>query len=197
MHPGGIFLDRDGTVNQEVDFLTSPEELALIPRSAEAIREAHQLGYRIFIVTNQSGIARGLLTEDQLTRINQVLTQELERKGAAVDAIYYCPHHPDAKDPLYAADCACRKPRTGMIERAEREFPIDRRRSFVIGDRLADIQLGNNAGIPAILVLTGYGKDELEICRTANARMEYVASDLFDAIQYVKRLRHKEQLSIS
>lgn len=197
MNPGGIFLDRDGTVNQEVNFLTSPEGLELIPRSASAIHEANQLGFRVFIVTNQSGIARGLLTEDQLAHIHRVLIEKLREEDARIDAVYYCPHHPEGEESLFAVDCSCRKPNTGMVERAQREFPLDLKRSFVIGDRLIDIQLGNNAGIPAILVLTGYGKEELDRCRQAGARIEHVAADLYDAMQYIKRVTLTEQLPIS
>jgi len=188
MNPGGIFLDRDGTVNQEVNFLTSPEQLELIPRSAEAIREANHLGFKVFIVTNQSGIARGLLTEPRLLEIHDALLQSLREHGASVDGIYYCPHLQSAGGGSpYAVDCSCRKPKTGMIEQAQREFPVDLKRSFVIGDRLADIQLGNNAGIPSILVLTGYGKTELEICRNKHATIEHVANDLYDAMLYIKK----------
>jgi D-glycero-D-manno-heptose 1,7-bisphosphate phosphatase len=197
MNPGGIFLDRDGTINQEVNFLTSPEELELIPRSASAIQEANQLGFKVFIVTNQSGIARGLLTENQLGHIHQTLIEKLLEHNARIDAIYYCPHHPEGEESPFAVDCSCRKPNTGMIEQATREFPLDLKRSFVIGDRLIDIQLGNNAGIPAILVLTGYGKNELDRCRQAGARIEHVAADLFDAMQYIKRVTLTEQLPIS
>jgi D-glycero-D-manno-heptose 1,7-bisphosphate phosphatase len=196
MNPGGIFLDRDGTVNQEVNFLTSADDLELIPRSGEAIREANELGFKIFIVTNQSGVARGLLTEAALQEIHDALARELRKHGARVDAVYYCPHQPgEGETPAEA--CDCRKPNTGMIERALREFPVDLKRSFVIGDRLLDMQLGNNAGIPSILVLTGYGKEELELCRSANARIEHVASDLYDAIQYIKRVTRTVQLPIS
>jgi histidinol-phosphate phosphatase family protein len=196
MDPGGIFLDRDGTINQEVNFLSTPEELELIPGSAEAIQRANQLGFKVFIVTNQSGIARGLLTTDQLEKIHTTLLRMLNAKNAHVDGVYYCPHHPESGDSPLTTTCDCRKPNTGLIERACKEFSIDRRRSFVIGDRMADVQLGNNAGMSSIIVLTGYGKEELELSRQANAHIDYVAGDLSDAMQYVERVMRKEHLPI-
>ncbi len=197
MNPGGIFLDRDGTINQEVNFLSSPKELVLIPGSAEAIHEANQLGFKVFVVTNQSGIARGLLIKNELEDIHIELSRQLREYHAQIDAIYYCPHHPVEGDSPLTTQCNCRKPNIGMIEQAVKEFSIDRKRSFVIGDRMVDMQLGNNAGIPSILVLTGYGKEELTLCRTANIQIHYIASDLYNAVQHIKLVISKEQLPIS
>lgn len=197
MDPGGIFLDRDGTINQEVNFLSSPEDLELIPGSADAIQKANQLGFKVFIVTNQSGIARGLLSVEQLEKIHTILLEKLGAHHAHIDGIYYCPHHPEAGNSVLTRSCDCRKPNTGLIERACKEFSIDRRRSFVIGDRMADVQLANNARMSSILVLTGYGKEELELCRQGNVHIDYVAADLRDAIQHIDRVVHKEHLPIS
>jgi D-glycero-D-manno-heptose 1,7-bisphosphate phosphatase len=190
-----IFLDRDGTINEEVDFLSSPQNLHLLPRAAEAIREFNTLGFKIFIVTNQSGIARGLLTEKQLHEIHLTLIEKLSEHGVRIDAIYYCPHHPDFGEPQYHRECDCRKPRTGMITKAIQGFSADLSHSFVIGDRLIDIQMGNAVGIPSILVMTGYGKQELLLCQEHHADIVYIAADLFDAAQFVKRSVHQQQLS--
>jgi len=195
MKDAGIFLDRDGTINEEVDFLSSPQNLHLLPRSAEAIHELNAMGFKVFIVTNQSGIARGFLTEEHLENIHHTLLDRLAESGAHIDAIYYCPHHPDAGEARYRKACDCRKPQTGMITKAVSEFSIDLSHSFVIGDRLIDIQMGNTAGIPAILVMTGYGKQELLLCREQHANLAYVATDLFDAVQFVKRSVHQQQPS--
>jgi D-glycero-D-manno-heptose 1,7-bisphosphate phosphatase len=182
-----VFLDRDGTVNEEVDFLTSPRDLHLIPRSADAIRRANDLGLRVIIVTNQSGIARGLLTEDELLEVHRALTGTLAGAGARVDAIYYCPHHPSEGAGEYRKECDCRKPNTGMIDRAVREFRIDPARSYVIGDRTVDVGMAKNAGARAILVLTGYGAAERSLCERDGIPLDYVADDLYDAMDFVAR----------
>jgi len=181
----GIFLDRDGTINEEVDFLSSPDDLRLIPGSAEAIRQANALGFKVIVVTNQSGIARGLLTEEQLSHIHQRLIDELQHHDARIDAIYHCPHHPDTGDLPYRHDCICRKPKTGMIDQAASDHGIDVRHSFVIGDRMIDVQTGINAGATSILVLTGYGRQELDLCRSSNTRIDHVADNLLGAMEYI------------
>ncbi len=180
-----VFLDRDGTVNEEVDFLNSPRDLHLIPRSAEAIRRANDLGLRVFIVTNQSGVARGLLSEAELLEVHRVLIERLMEQNARVDGIYYCPHHPSEGIDGFRRDCDCRKPNTGMIDRAVREFQIDPAKSYVIGDRTVDVGMAKNAGAHAILVLTGYGRAERELCEKDGIPLDYVASDLYDAMEYV------------
>lgn len=183
----GIFLDRDGTVNEEVDYLSSPLDLHLIPGAAEAIREANESAFKVFIITNQSGIARGILTEDRLSEIHAALVSKLAEHHANIDAIYYCPHHPDFGEAPYRASCDCRKPATGMIDRAAQRFGIDLGKSFVIGDRMIDVQTGNNSGATSILVLTGCGRQELELCRVHGVPVGHVAEDLLDAVHYVKQ----------
>jgi len=187
----GIFLDRDGTINQEVDYLRSPDDLHLLEGAAAGIRELNQCGCRVFVITNQSGIARGLLTEQQLDAIHQKLRTELKAENAYLDAIYYCPHHPEGNPP-YRMECDCRKPNTGMIDRAIKEFQIDTGQSFVVGDRLLDIQTGKNVGAQTILVLTGYGKQELQYCRDHNVQIDFVAENLYDAVTHIKKLIHCE-----
>ncbi len=187
MNNVGIFLDRDGTINHEVDFLHSSTDLNLLPNSGKAIHEANQYGWNVFVITNQSGIARGILTEDELRIIHNTLRQELQKHDAKLDAIYYCPHHPDIGEPPFRKECDCRKPKFGMLEKAAAEYNINLKDSFVIGDKLIDVQTGNNCGATSILVLTGYGKTELELCRKQNILPHYIANDLYDAIQIIKR----------
>jgi len=189
----GVFLDRDGTVNEEVDFLSSPDNLHLLPGSADAIRQANELGCKVFIITNQSGIARGLLTERRLAEIHQNLLQQLESHGARITAIYYCPHHPENGNPPYRVECECRKPNTGMLTRAAKDYTLNLKKSFVIGDKMIDIQTGNNVGATSILVLTGYGKQELELCRQKKVHIDYVASNLLDAVKYIQHAVQKKQ----
>jgi len=192
----GLFLDRDGTINEEVDFVTSANELHLIEGSAAAIREANELGLKVIIITNQSGVARGLLTEQQLLEIHKELLDKLDDLGAHIDAIYYCPHHPEAPLAEYRVECECRKPKGGMLESAATEFSLELARCFVIGDRMIDVQTGNNTGASSILVLTGYGKAELELCKKSGARIAFVAADLRDAMNHVRSaLRQKQPLA--
>jgi len=188
MNNVGVFLDRDGTINEEVDFLTSPKDLRLIPKSADAIREANQMRLRVIVVTNQSGIARGLLTEKKLSEIHSELGRKLSESGARIDKFYYCPHHPESGDDAYRKDCECRKPGTGMLREAAREFGLDLSRSFVIGDKKIDIETALNAGSVPILVLTGYGKQELESCRGAGLKISYIADDLYGAVNHIKQI---------
>jgi len=192
----GIFLDRDGTVNEEVSYLSSPVELRLIPGSADAIREANRLGLRVFIMTNQAGIARGKFTEDQLTEVHKALVQLLENEQAQVDAIYYCPHHPDFGDGRYRKECSCRKPNIGMLLQAAREFDIDIEKSFVVGDRMIDVQTGNNAGATSILVLTGYGKEDQKLLLQNNTHVGHISDNLYAAMQFIKSTILKERVPI-
>ncbi len=183
----GLFLDRDGTLNTEVDFLSRPEELQLIPHAAQAIREANEFGVRVFIITNQSGIARGLFTEVDLAAVHKRLRLLLARQGGRVDAIYYCPHHPEYGTARYRKMCSCRKPKTGMLRRAAKEFGIRLNESFVIGDRCVDMQAGKAAGCSTALVLTGYGSVEREDC-LQNGNVDYVARDLYGAWRHIKSM---------
>ncbi len=184
----GLFLDRDGTVNEEVNFLASPDGMKLIPNSAAAIREANQLGVKVFILTNQSGIARGYLTEEELANVHDRLLQLLQQEGAVINDIYVCPHHPDYGEPRYRLDCQCRKPKTGMMLQAARKHNVNLQRSFVIGDRMIDVQMGNNAGAKTILVMTGYGQQEYQQCLAEKLHIDYVAKNLYEGWQFVKRI---------
>jgi D-glycero-D-manno-heptose 1,7-bisphosphate phosphatase len=182
----GVFFDRDGTLNAEVDFLCHPEELHLLPHAARAIREANDFGVKVFVITNQSGVARGLLSEETLAAIHHRLIDLLENHGARVDGIYYCPHHPDYGSPPYNIVCNCRKPKTGMLLQAAHEHTVDLRNSFVIGDRCIDMQAGVSAGCGTALVLTGYGMVDRDEC-LQKTRVDFVADDALAAWQYVKK----------
>jgi len=181
-----VFLDRDGTVMVEKDFLGDPAGVELLPRAAEAIQLLNQRGYLAIVVTNQSGVARGYINEDDVRAVNARLQDVLQRAGAKVDEIFYCPHFPDGVIPAYRMACDCRKPRTGLARRALEMFEIDMSRSAMIGDRAADIEFGHNLGLPSILVLTGYGHAEKE-------RMEdeflpapdFIAADLREAVNWI------------
>ncbi len=182
----GIFLDRDGTINEELEFISSPDDVVLIPRSAEAIREANQLGLKVFVITNQSGIARGFIKEEELVKVHNKLVELLNNAGAHLDAIYFCPHHPEFGEPPYKIECDCRKPNSGMLRQAEKEYNIDLKKSFVVGDRIIDVQTAHAVGATGILVLTGYGKNQIEEIQKNNIKIDYIAEDLYDAMQFIK-----------
>ncbi len=187
----GLFFDRDGTLNTEVDFLSRPEELQLIPNAARAIREANEFGVKVFIVTNQSGIARGIFTETDLAEIHERLIAMLSKEGARVDAIYFCPHHPGYGTTPYKRDCSCRKPKPGMLKQARKDYDLHLSQSFVIGDRCIDMQAGKSAGCRTALVLTGYGAVEQEECMEARS-VDLVATDAYDAWKQIRNLLVKQ-----
>ncbi len=184
----GIFLDRDGTINEELEFISSPDEVILIHGSAAAIKEANKLGLKVFVITNQSGIARGFIKEDELAAVHNTLVELLNNEGAHLDAIYFCPHHPEYGEPPYRVECDCRKPNIGMLKQAEAEFGIDLKHSFVIGDRIADVKAAQSVGAKSILVLTGYGKNQIDEIQSQNIYVDYIAKNLYDAMQFVKSI---------
>ena len=154
-----IFIDRDGTLIQEVGYLKMLEDLRFTFRATEALRIFKELGYLSIIVTNQSAIARGILSPKQLKKIHQRMTVLALEEGAVIDDVVFCPHFPDGRVPPYNVECECRKPKPGMIWSAREKHHLDLSQSFVIGDKRSDIEMAHNAGVPAVLVLTGYGAD--------------------------------------
>src|SRR5450631_639322 len=151
------FLDRDGTIIRQVELMHEFGQMRILPGAAEAIRLLNQNGIRVLIVTNQPVVARGVCTEDEVRLIHEELKQRLLKKGARIDAIYYCPHHPNATLERYRVQCSCRKPEPGMILRAAKEQGVDLGRSVMIGDTTQDIMAGSRAGTQTILVQTGHG----------------------------------------
>jgi D-glycero-D-manno-heptose 1,7-bisphosphate phosphatase len=181
-----VLLDRDGTVCEEVGYVDHVSRIRLLPGSADAIRRVREAGFKVVVVTNQAGVARGFFTEELVQEAHHRLRELLAAEGASVDAIYYCPHHPDAGDPPYRKDCDCRKPRPGMLLRARDEIGIDPARSYVVGDSMRDIEAGRRFGAATILVLTGYGRGEQEHRREARTgEPDHVAEDLPDAVDWI------------
>lgn len=170
-----VFLDRDGTVNTEVDYLTKPEQLVLLPGAGAAIHRLNKLGLKVVVVTNQSGVGRGYLTKEELDHIHRLLQQMLAEHGAHLDAIYYCPEMPDSGSTR-------RKPEIGMMEQAAQDLDIDLGRSYVVGDMSSDVEMGRRAGSKTILVLTGYGEDT----RAQGVKADFVARDLLDAVRWIE-----------
>ena len=152
-----VFLDRDGTINQEVGYLHRVEDFVFIPGAPEAIRLLRGAGFLVVVVTNQAGIARGLYDEAALERLHEHLAVELAAAGTGIDASYFCPHHPRHGVGPYQVDCACRKPLPGMLLQAAADLGIALADSWLVGDKLSDIQAGLAAGCRPVLVRTGYG----------------------------------------
>lgn len=175
-----VFLDRDGTINIEKEYLNKVKDFEFIPGVPEAVRLLNQAGILVIVVTNQSGVARGYYTEDDVENLHSHIAGELESSGAHVDAWLYCPHHPDGRG-SYALPCDCRKPLPGMLLEAARRYDIDLENSTMIGDKLADIEAGHAAGCRTILVRTGYGADEEQYV----GPQTFVCDDLLSAVKHL------------
>jgi D-glycero-D-manno-heptose 1,7-bisphosphate phosphatase len=180
----GVFLDRDGTLIEEVGYLDRLDRLALFPWSGEAVKRLNARGFAVAVVTNQSGVAQGYFDEAFVRAVHRSLDARLGALGARIDGYYYCPHHPDAAVPAYRSACECRKPRPGLLERAARDLSVDLSRSFVVGDRWSDIALAQAAGARGILVRTGYGETAAGSPREGLAPAAVVA-DLMAAVTWI------------
>lgn len=152
-----VFLDRDGVLVEEVNYLSHPRQLRLLPGSAEAVRRLRAAGFKVVVVSNQSGVARGYFTLKRLREIHTALRAMLKKKGVRLDGLLYCPHHPDGTVARFARACACRKPRPGMLREAARLAKASMKESFMVGDTEADVAAGRSAGCRTILVRTGHG----------------------------------------
>jgi heptosyltransferase-2 len=191
--PGGLaparpaaFLDRDGTIIEDLGYLADPERIQFIPGAQDALRALQASGYRLIVVTNQSGVARGLITETDVRRVNQRLQELLADAGVAVDGMYYCPHHPDSGPPEYRQACASRKPGPGMIERARKDFGLDLGRSVIVGDHSSDAETARHfPGMRSVLVLTGHGPGQHDKVKAGDVPApDHVAADLASAVTW-------------
>ncbi len=180
-----VFLDRDGTICEEVGYLDSVERMRLIPRAAEAVRRINARGFKTIVVTNQSGVARGYFTEERLQTLHEELIRQLKEEGAHLDAIYYCPHHPEGETSPYRVICDCRKPATGLLRKAAEELDVDLNASFLIGDHYSDVECAHRAGARGILLLTGHGQAAWSQRDQWQVAPDWVAEDLFAAVQWV------------
>jgi D-glycero-D-manno-heptose 1,7-bisphosphate phosphatase len=171
-----VFLDRDDTIIRDVPYLNDPQAIIILPGVAEAIRSLNEAHLPVIMITNQSGIARGYLTEEILSTIHDRLTTLLGARGAMIDAIYYCPHHPEGTVAAYRMDCACRKPAPGMLLRAALDFGLDLARCYLVGDKDIDIQTIHQVGGRGVLIAP---KPDPAI------QADHKASDLKDAIAWI------------
>ena len=181
-----VFLDRDGTVTEEVGYLADLAKLRLIPGAGSAIKKLNQAGVKVVLVTNQSGGARGYFPGSLVHEAHDRLTGMLRQKGAALDGIYYCPHHPTAGSSEYTMICDCRKPGTGLLDQAAKDLDINLKRSFVVGDKWSDVELAHRAGSRAVLVKSGFAPGAPGNVRPEHVRdPEFTAHDIAEAVEWI------------
>ena len=184
-----VFLDRDRVINEEVGYLDGLEKLKVIPNACKAIQMINQSGMKAIVISNQSGVARGLFTEEFVQTANSHLQKILKTHGASIDDFYYCPHHPSEGKAPYRQICDCRKPAPGMLLRAARDLNINLTLSYLVGDRYIDMIAARRAGVKGILVKTGYGNDLLQDDGpdrpTPESEPDFIAADILEAVQWI------------
>ena len=177
-----VFLDRDGTIIEDVGYLNECSKIRFLPRVSEAIRLLNENGFKVIIATNQSGVARGFFTEETVREINRYIQESLAKQGALIDKTYYCPYHIEGTIKEYKKECHCRKPNPGMMEEAAGEFGIDLKNSFVIGDKISDIEAGHRAECKTILLANKMSPGrEKEI----TSMPHHIATDLYKAVKWL------------
>nr|MBF0220881.1 HAD family hydrolase [Desulfobulbaceae bacterium] len=182
----GVFLDRDGTINEQMGYINHISRFILLDGVAEAIARLNSLDIPVFVVTNQSGLARGYFPASLLDQVHDTMKLMLDKAGAQVDGIYVCPHHPEAKEEQYRLKCDCRKPSPGLLNQAAQEHGIDLHNSYVIGDRWSDLKAAATVGAKGIFVLTGYGKGDYEYIGPGQViKPDYVAENLSSAVDWI------------
>lgn len=183
-----IFLDRDGTINEEMGYINHLSRFKPFDYSFKAIKILNEAGYKVFIVTNQSGIARGYFKESLLNEVHKVLMNKANKEKAKIEKIYYCPHHVDGIVKKFKVECDCRKPKPGMLLQAKRDFDISLNDSYLIGDRYKDIQFGQSNGLKTILVMTGYGLGEYKYQKASwKIEPDFVCENLLVAAQVISQ----------
>ncbi len=184
-----VFLDRDGTINEDIGYMDSAEKLRLYPYAGSAIRQLNKLGFKVIVVTNQSGIARGYFEEARVPETHQRMDQLLALENARIDTYYYCPHHPEGKVAAFRQVCDCRKPAPGMLQVAAREHDIDLSASFMIGDKYSDIGAGHRLGLTTILLETGEGLQQYQEKKDNPSlpQPDHISSNLLSAIEWIAR----------
>ena len=181
-----VFIDRDGTISEEVGYINHPSRFRLFPYSPTAIKLLNDRGWLAIVITNQAGVARGYFSEAMIHTVHEKLQHDLETGGAKLDAIYYCAHHPSVGPPPYRRACDCRKPKPGLVHRAAEDLDIDLTASWMVGDRYSDIEMAHNAGVRSAFVMSGYGRGEWEQQRSEwKQQPDLVAEDLLEAISKI------------
>lgn len=188
-----IFLDRDGVINEEVGYLDHLDKLKVIPCAYEAIKLINESGMKAVVISNQSGVARGMITEEFVKKTNHYLQSILRKRGVYINNFYYCPHHPTEGEEPYRQVCDCRKPAPGMFLTAASDLNINLKLSYMIGDRFLDIEAAKKVGVKGILVKTGYGEELLQDDgpnkQTTEGKPDYLAADILDAVKWILKDR--------
>jgi D-glycero-D-manno-heptose 1,7-bisphosphate phosphatase len=184
-----VFLDRDGTINEEVGYMDNLDKLKIIPCAYEAIKLINKSGMKVVVISNQAGVARGLFTEEFLKGTNDYLHAILRQQGACIDRFYYCPHHPTEGKGPYRKICNCRKPAPGMMLQAAQDLNIDLTKSYIVGDRYNDMEAGKKIGVQGILVKTGFGEkllqdDGPDVAGPQN-QPDFIAADILEAVKWI------------
>ncbi|MEZ7893315.1 MAG: HAD family hydrolase [Candidatus Wallbacteria bacterium] len=186
MSKTAVFIDRDGTMSEEVGYVNHISRFKLLPNTARAIKLLNDSEILAVVATNQAGVARGYFEENMIIKVHDYMRSELLKAGAKLDAIYYCPHHPSVGKPPYKSDCNCRKPKPGMILQAEKELGIDLTKSYMVGDKISDVEFGKKMGLKSVMVLTGYGIGEYEHQRQDwKVQPDFLANDLLEAVEWI------------
>jgi len=172
-----VFIDRDGTINVNFGYISNPDDFKIYPGVKEGIRLLKEKGFKIVVITNQSGIARGYFSEETLEKIHEKMKSEISQEEDIIDAIYYCPHHPDEK-------CNCRKPNPGLIEKARKDLDIDTKKSFIIGDRMLDVEAGFKTHCKTVLVPENKEKVNIEM-QESEIEPDYVCDDFYTGIKWI------------
>jgi D,D-heptose 1,7-bisphosphate phosphatase len=190
-----VFLDRDGTINEEVGYLDCLDKLKIIPAAYEAIRLINKSCIKAIVVTNQAGVARGFFSEEFVRQTHEILQAALLQEKASIDKFYYCPHHPTEGTGIYLQNCNCRKPLPGMLLQAADDLDIELGSSYMIGDTCRDMETAKKAGVKGILVKTGYGREELlefgSGVSAAVSKPDFIAEDILDAVKWIMKDRIK------
>jgi D-glycero-D-manno-heptose 1,7-bisphosphate phosphatase len=198
-----VFLDRDGTLIEEVGHLYRFDDMQIYPAALQAVARINRSGALAVVITNQSAVARGLLSEADLQHVHRLMNEAFGRNGARIDAFYYCPHHPGSGEGPYSRVCSCRKPKPGLLLRAAQQLDIELRASYMLGDRLVDVQTGHRAGCKSILLRTGYGAREvasIEDTTTVDrgalddlGRPEHIADNVLEGVKWILEQRFEER----
>lgn len=189
-----VFLDRDGTINEQLGYINHISRFVLLPGVGAAIAKLNAAGVTVVVVSNQSGVARGYFPEELVYEVHLKMESLLDMDHAKLDGVYFCPHHPDAELEEYRQACDCRKPAMGLIKQAADELGIDLSRSYIVGDRVSDIKTGRKAKLGSVLVLTGYGRGDLEyILPHSDVEPDFIAENLTQSVDWIlKDLSNKK-----
>lgn len=188
MRKPAVFIDRDGTINEQMGYINHINRFVLLPGTAEAVKNLNRHGFLAIVISNQSGVARGYFPMDLVKKIHAYMKELLQKEEAYIDGIYFCPHHERGVVPEYSIACSCRKPRTGLIETACKDFDIDMAHSYVVGDRCLDIDMAHRSNLKGILVTTGYGLGEIDyVLPYSSIKPDYIAGDLLNAVNLIMK----------